>query len=358
MKPIDMSKFKKAFSSKTENIFNGFFNNEDWLSLGNYALNWCVTGDFNRGFQFGKLAMVAGEPHSGKSYIGAILLKQAQEKGWPCFILDSENAMNEKWLNDLGVATTEDKLLISKIASIDNAVEQMGKVIKIATELKEAGESCPILVIIDSVKNLRSKTQMEQFDKGELKGDKGIQASQLGAFSSDIINTIGSLNIGVYCTNHTYISQDMFHPDQVIPGGVTFQFNCNTIITLQKEKLRGDKGSEDEKNVIGIRSTAQVRKTRENPEGLYEKITIPINKSVGLDPYGGLVDLFQKFNLLVKDGNNRKYVDLTGKVYKMTEKKFAKNHELLDLMMKEFNEKRKQITPAVEYDPETGEIIE
>ena len=239
----------------------------------------------------------------------------------------------------------------------------MGKIIDITKGLREEGNTSPVLIVIDSVKNLRSKAQMEQFDKGELKGDKGIQASQLGAFSSDIINIIGALNIGVYCTNHTYISQDMFHPDQVIPGGVTFQFNCNTIIALQKEKLRGDKGSEDEKNIIGIRSTAQVRKTRENPEGLYEKITIPINKSVGLDPYGGLVDLFQKFGVLTKDGNNRKYVDLNGKVYKTTEKKFSKDCELLNLMMNEFNEKRKQTQPdtettSVKFDPDTGEIIE
>ena len=56
-----------------------------------------------------------------------------------------------------------------------------------------------------------------------------------------------------------------------------------------------------------------------------------------MDPYSGLVDMFEKQGLLVKQGNRLKYVDPAGNEHP----KFGKQWvgEKLDLIMSEYNEK-------------------
>ena len=54
-----------------------------------------------------------------------------------------------------------------------------------------------------------------------------------------------------------------------------------------------------------------------------------------MDPYSGLVDLFEKQGLLVKDGNRLKYIDSSGNEHKEYRK--AWTGERLDMIMKDFD---------------------
>ena len=111
-KPFDISKFRKDITKSIEGLSIGFNDPTDWISTGNFALNYLISGDFNRGIPLGKITVFAGESGAGKSYIcSGNIVKNAQEQGIFVILVDTENALDETWLHALGVDTSADKLL-------------------------------------------------------------------------------------------------------------------------------------------------------------------------------------------------------------------------------------------------------
>ena len=112
VKPFDVSKFRKDITKSIEGLSIGFNDPTDWVSTGNYALNYLISGNFSKGVPLGKVTVFAGESGSGKSYIcSGNLVRHAQEQGIFVVLVDSENALDEEWLHNLGVDTSEEKLL-------------------------------------------------------------------------------------------------------------------------------------------------------------------------------------------------------------------------------------------------------
>jgi RecA/RadA recombinase len=61
MKPFDVSKFRKSITKSISGLSVGFNDPTDWISTGNYALNYLISGDFNKGVPMGKVTVFAGE---------------------------------------------------------------------------------------------------------------------------------------------------------------------------------------------------------------------------------------------------------------------------------------------------------
>ncbi|MCU6295154.1 DNA recombination/repair protein RecA, partial [Escherichia coli] len=90
----------------------GFHDPDTWISTGNFALNYRISGYFDRGIPLGKVTMFAGESGSGKSFIvSGNIAREAQQQGIFVVMIDSENALDSDWLQALGVDTSEEKLL-------------------------------------------------------------------------------------------------------------------------------------------------------------------------------------------------------------------------------------------------------
>lgn len=58
-KGVDLTKFTKEVT-KSLKISTGFNDPTDWISTGNYLLNYFISGDFHKGVPLGKLTMFAG----------------------------------------------------------------------------------------------------------------------------------------------------------------------------------------------------------------------------------------------------------------------------------------------------------
>ena len=81
-KPFDATKFRKSITKSIAGLGIGFNDPTDWVSTGNYALNYLISGDFNRGIPLGKVTVLAGESGSGKSFIASgNIVKEAQKQG-------------------------------------------------------------------------------------------------------------------------------------------------------------------------------------------------------------------------------------------------------------------------------------
>lgn len=123
-KPFDISKFRKDITKSIEGLSIGFHDPTDWISTGNYALNWLISGDFHKGIPLGKVTVFAGDSGAGKSYIcSGNIIKHAQAQGIFVVLVDSENALDEDWLRALGVDTDESKLLKLSMSMIDDVAK-------------------------------------------------------------------------------------------------------------------------------------------------------------------------------------------------------------------------------------------
>ena len=190
-KAFDLSKFRKTLTKSIDGLGVGFNDPTDWVSTGNFALNYLISGDFNKGIPLGKVTVFAGESGAGKSYIcSGNIIKNAQAQGIYCILIDSENALDEKWLHALGVDTNEDKLLKLNMAMIDDVAKTINEFMK---EYKEMSDRPKVLFVIDSLGMLLTPTDVNQFEAGDLKGDMGRKPKALTALVRNCVNMFLSL---------------------------------------------------------------------------------------------------------------------------------------------------------------------
>jgi len=79
---------------------------------------------------------------------------------------------------------------------------------------------------------------------------------------------------------------------------------------MKKMKLKEDADGNKISDVMGIRAGCKVMKTRYAKP--FEGVQVKIPYETGMDPYSGLLDLFEKKGLLVKQGNRLKYTTTSG----------------------------------------------
>ena len=331
-KAFDLSKFRKTLTKSIDGLGIGFNDPTDWVSTGNFALNYLISGDFNKGIPLGKVTVFAGESGAGKSYIcSGNIVKHAQEQGIYVILVDSENALDEKWLHNLGVDTSEDKLLKLNMAMIDDVAKTIHEFM---TEYKAMTERPKVLFVIDSLGMLLTPTDINQFQAGDMKGDMGRKPKALTSLVRNCVNMFGSYNVGMVCTNHTYASQDMFDPDDKISGGQGFVYASSIVVAMKKLKLKEDEDGNKTTEVNGIRAACKIMKTRYAKP--FETLQIKIPYEQGMNPYSGLVDLCEKAGLLNQEGNRLKWVDPeTGEEFKFYRKEWK--DDKLDMLMSKFH---------------------
>ncbi len=352
MKPLDISKFRKDLTKNIPGISIGFKDPTTWVNTGNYALNYAISGDFHKGVPLGKVTMFAGQSGSGKSFIcSGNLIRNAQKQGIYVVLIDTENALDEAWLQPFGVDTSEDKLLKLNMSMVDDVARTISDFMKDykARYDSETPESRPkVLFVIDSLGMLLTNTDVTQFESGDLKGDMGRKPKALTALVRNCVNMFGEYEVGLVVTNHSYASQDIFNPDDVISGGQGFIYASSIVVAMQKLKLKEDEDGNKTSEVNGIRAKCKVMKTRYNKP--FETIEIKIPWESGMDPYSGLVDFFEAKGVLLKEGNRLTYALPDGTVLKYFRKQWEKNEDsCLDKLMSTWkNPKLLQVKNSLE----------
>ena len=341
-RPFDVSKFRKSITKSVPGMSIGFRDPDTWISTGNYCLNKLISGDFRKGIPLGKVTVLAGESGAGKSYVAAgNIVRNAQQQGIFVVLIDSENALDEKWLHALGVSTEEDKLLKLNMAMIDDAAKVINDFMadyKKEYADKDTDERPKVLFVIDSLGMMLTPTDVAQFEKGDLKGDMGRKPKALSALVRNCVNMFGDYNVGLVATNHTYASQDMFDPDDKISGGQGFIYASSIVIAMRKLKLKVDADGNKTSDVHGIRAACKIMKTRYAKP--FENVQVEIPYETGMSPYSGLVDFFERAELLKKTGNRLEYTSpVSGEVVVQFRKAWERNDEqCLDKIMDDYNE--------------------
>lgn len=349
-KSFDVSKFRKSITKSVPGISTGFRDPSTWISTGNYVLNKLISGDFNKGIPLGKVSVLAGESGSGKSYLASgNLVRHAQEQGIFVVLIDSENALDEAWLHALGVDTSEEKLLKLNMAMIDDVAKTISDFVKeykseyakTDSNKQTVYDGPKVLFVIDSLGMLLTPTDVDQFNKGDLKGDMGRKPKALTALVRNCVNMFADLDMGLVATNHTYASQDMFDPDDKISGGQGFVYASSIVIAMTKLKLKTDADGVKTSKVHGIRSKCKIMKTRYSKP--FETVELEIPYDTGLDPFSGMFEYLLSKDIITRNGNKYVYIDMDGNEHKYYEKEYKKNtNNIYELILSEWNKERDQ----------------
>lgn len=307
-RPVDMSKFLNVVNKikLPDSVSKGFHDPDTWVDTGNYTLNYLISGDYFKGVPLGKVTVFAGDSGSGKSLIvSGNIVRNAQQQGILPVIFDSENALDDDWLQALGVDTAPDKLMKFNVSLINDVASIMNSFIK-NYRTTDPEERPKILFIIDSLGMMTTPVEQNQFEAGNMKGDMGHKPKQLASLVRNLVVQIADLNIGVVTTNHTYASQDMFDPDDKVSGGQGFVYASSIVVATKKLKLKENEEGQKITEVEGVKAACKIMKSRYGKA--FETCKLNIRFDKGLEPYSGLFDYWERLGVLTKVGNRYKYI--------------------------------------------------
>jgi recombination protein RecA len=287
-----LDKFKKEVA-KLDTVGVGIKATEEWLSTGNYALNRALSGDFKKGIPLSKLTLFAGPSGSGKSFIASNLCRQAQNEGYHILYLDSEHAIDVDYLAKIGVDVSEEALTYLSVATIEDVNAILSEFF--SGYKKEYGkdnmEAQKTLIVLDSLAMLSSSTEMENYDKGVVKGDQGQLAKRRKAMLRLAVGNIGRLPVSMVLTDHVY-PQDIMLGDGAWAITNSTKFSVSIIGIVTKLKLK------EEGAVTGVRMRFETYKSRFAKLGTKVELEVPYNK--GMSPFSGLIELLEEMGVIAK----------------------------------------------------------
>jgi len=158
---IDLNKIAKEFlicSKKVDKnlteygstLNSSIYSNiEEYIDTGSYSLNRLITGDIDNGIPRGRVIALAGESGVGKSFICGMIIKNAQDMGYLVIYYDSENAVDNAFMERIGVET--DKMLYFPIDVLE---EFRNHAINTTKDLLEKYPDQKIMIILDSFGNM------------------------------------------------------------------------------------------------------------------------------------------------------------------------------------------------------------
>ncbi len=272
-----------------------------WFSSGNYVINKIISGSFTKGaVGQGRVTGLAGPSGAGKSFILCNIMREAQKQGAYIVAMDSENALDDDFVSAIGVDPTEGY----KYIAVDTVPDCVRVVSSFVTKYKKAykknDETAPlVLFVLDSLDMLSTETELEQFDKGETKGDQGQRNKQLKKMLRLFVQAIKGYNISIVVTSQVYKNQDLLNGEGVWIVSDAVRFSLSQIMLLTKLKLREGKGAD--RSVQGINMKVEGFKTRFTKP--FQTVTVEVPYDTGMDPYNGLVDVAVEMGIIEKSGS-------------------------------------------------------
>jgi RecA/RadA recombinase len=193
-------------------------------------------------------------------------------------------------LTDRGIDTK--RVAVVPVATIQEFRTQAVKILDKYIEDKANKDRPPMMFVLDSLGNL--STDKEMADIADGKDTRDMTRAQLvrGAFRVLTLK-LGKAKVPLIVTNHVYDVVGSYVPTKKMGGGSGLEYAASTILFLSKKKDKDKDGG-----VSGAIITANLKKARLTIEN--KKVETLLDYADGLDPYYGLLDLAEKFNIIKK----------------------------------------------------------
>lgn len=288
-----------------------------WFSTGNHVLNRIISGDFSKGIPQGRITAFTGPSGSGKSFLVGNAVREAQKDGAFVCVLDSENALDDDFMEGIGVDVNKDYYYVS-VDTIPQTKQVVSQVIKGFKKEHGEGEDAPkLMIVIDSLDMLMTETEEENFAKGVSKGDQGQRNKQLKAMLREFVQAIKRPNINMIVTAQVYKNQDVINGEGTWIVSDAIKFSLSQVVLLTKLKMR-DKAT---RIVHGIFMKVEGYKTRFAKP--FQTATIDVPYETGMDPYSGFLEVAVELGLVNKKGGWHNVVGSDKKWYAKDFHKYA-----------------------------------
>lgn len=249
-----------------------------FLSTGVMALNLAFGGKIDHGIPIGKIAMFAAPAQQGKSLVGILVAKDAQEKGMFVVWVDGEYAFNFDVAPRIGMKTDKENFYLYQ----ENQIEKVqSKIMKIVEGLSRE-ERQKILIVIDSWNSLINVEAIEKSKDVDAKKDMNdtIKKNKLANY---LLNT----KTTVYVINHVYDNVGGFGDPLRIPGGKRIYYNSQSVV-LGRSKAKDEQVINKEDVIVGSIISCRVDKSRYSKER--SELCFRIKYNGGLDIFYGILD--------------------------------------------------------------------
>lgn len=269
-----------------------------WYSTGNFVLNKIISGSFYKGIPQGRITNLAGPSGAGKSFVAANIVRTAQQAGASVLVIDSENALDDVFMQKIGVDTQRDDYLYADVVTINDVAKVVSRFLKGYKDAHGHDENAPqVLIVTDSLDMLITETEQEHYESGIQKGDQGQKNKQLKQMLRTFLQDIKRLNVAMIVTSQVYKNQDVLNGEGlwIIPDAV--KYSASQIVLLTKLKLKDKEAG----NVAGIRMKCEGYKTRFTKP--FQTVVIEVPYDTGMDPYSGLLETAIEMGIVEKRGS-------------------------------------------------------
>lgn len=323
---VDISNLKSKLQK--DNIPTELSNPDVWISTGNMALNHSISQRFDAGIPNRRTTMLFGPSGAGKSLILGHAAKDAQEKGYFIVYIDSEDAIDEAYLDRIGVNMEDDAFLPVRVSTI----EETSKVI--SDLFQNTNPEDKVFVALDSLTMLETEQEFEKFEKsGELQNDQGLTAKKYKSMIKNVNAKIGSRDMFFVYSAHAYQNQEMFSGEKYnISGGSAQLYIPSISVLLDKLQLKETDGSGKKSRSVGFKMKTKIYKSRFSMLGDTCELHVPFN--TGIDPYDGLLERLETLGIVEKKHAWYIYTDKNGEQHKFQSKNA---NEYLDMILDEMN---------------------
>jgi recombination protein RecA len=275
----------------------------DFIPTGSWPIN-CAIGDGTMtdkpgGFPRGHVVEVLGEESSGKSTLLLSSIRQAQELGGLCVLLDFEQTFHPGYAEKMGISLEKNKLIVIQPMHF----QQGARLIKDSLNMR------PMLIGIDSVSAMIPKEIFEgKVDEG---GRIGLLAQLMSAFLQYITKFIKGSNTCLLFTNQmrTVINTGGWSPNRGIQeessGGKALRYYSSVRLLLKKgavekvERMSKITGKL-EKEPVNITTYVSVIKNKIDKP--FKKVPVFIRFGEGFDNILSIVELAINIGVIKRAG--------------------------------------------------------
>lgn len=265
----------------------------DWVSTGNYALNWAISNRFNRGYPLGHVVEIFGVESTGKSLLMARAISEFQKAfgdGWT-FLDDTENAFNPDWAErSLGVDV--DRLQLTGSVTISEHFEAVKRILHKAREKEKH-----VFIGLDSLALLMDEYE----DTNEFVKDRpGSKAKEIRKLFRKTRPLVKGLPAMYMTTNHETTKIGGWGSPTTTTGGTGSRYQSSVRINLRKPK-KIKKGSD----IVGVMVRPHIEKTRFTTPFRETNLVIPFNASISKT--SGLIPVLLELGILKVKGRTLVY---------------------------------------------------
>ena len=262
-----------------------FISKLEWLSSGNYAINYACTGNPHNAVPFGRVVSLVGDSGSGKSLLANHFIAETQKLKGIAVLFDVERGNYIKQMEKLGINPA--KLVVSGAKILEDIFE---KAIYFVKAYNDAKMTAPLTIVIDSLSQASSRHEMEEgFDKADMKRAQVIRKG-LRMISGLISDSKACLII----INHQMSGMSPYGPPKVTTGGTSVEYWPSQVIEVNRSKTI----KSDNDMPIGLGIRVRIAKSRFFIPFITAKIEVYFDR--GIEPTSGLFSIFEAAGVIKK----------------------------------------------------------